>query len=355
VAFTGEHLLRELAPQVLGVVVRRFGDFSAAEDAVQEALTAAALQWPDEGLPESPRAWLIRVATRRMADHLRAELSRRRRETLLVTEAPPEQRVAPSPDVEDAVQRSGVRFHMPVESERAERLDAVLHAVYLVLNEGYASSAGPDLQRVDLSSEAIRLARALHDHLPDDGEVTGLLALMLLTDARRPARTGPDGELVPLDEQDRTLWDRAAIDEGVALITRSLSRGAVGSYQLQAAIAAVHEEAMRSEDTDWPQIMALYGLLKRMSDNPMVTLNHAIAVAMVRGAAAGLELLRSLDSDARMANHHRLDAVRGHLFEMAGDHTAAGAHYRAAANRTTSVPERNYLLAKAARVHSGNG
>lgn len=411
---TGEHLLRELAPQVLGVVLRRFGDFSAAEDAVQEALAAAAVQWPGEGVPESPRAWLIHVAARRMSDHLRSELARRRRETVLVMHTPPEDQVAPAPDGDDPIEqddtllllfmcchpsltrpsaialtlravgglttaeiasaflvpeatmaqrisrakqtikKSGVRFRMPTESEREERLDAVLHVLYLIFNEGYASSAGPTLQRVDLSNEAIRLARAVHKLLPTDGEVSGLLALMLLTDARRSARTGPDGEIIPLDEQDRTLWDRSTIEEGVALVTETLSRGSIGAYQLQAAIAAVHDEAARSEDTDWPQIMALYGLLKRMSDNPMVTLNHAIAAAMVHGPAVGLDLLRPLDFDPRLANHHRLDAVRGHLFEMAGDHATAIAHFRAAASRTASVPERNYLLVKAARLETGS-
>ncbi len=408
--FADEHLLRELAPQVLGVVVRRFGDFSAAEDAVQEALTAAAVQWPREGVPDNPRAWIIHVALRRMSDHVRAELARRRRETAVVMEAPRDER-APAPDGDDSgeeddplvllfmcchpaltgpsaialtlravgglttseianaflvpeatmaqrisrakqlIKKSGVRFRMPTtEPERAERLGAVLHVLYLIFNEGYASSTGPALQRVDLSNEAIRLSRAVHNLLPEDGEAAGLLALMLLTDARRPARTGPDGELIPLDEQDRTLWNASAIAEGVALIAKTLSRGAIGAYQLQAAIAAVHDEAPRAEDTDWPEILALYGLLKRMSDNPMVTLNHAIAAAMVHGAAFGLELLKALDADARLAGHHRLDAVRAHLFEKAGDHDAAVTHYRAAANRTSSLPERNYLLLKAARL-----
>jgi RNA polymerase sigma factor (sigma-70 family) len=407
---TTEHLLRDLASQVLGVVVRRFGDFSASEDAVQEALAAAAIQWPTEGVPENPRAWLIHVAGRRMSDHLRSELARRRRETALVMEAPPDEQVVPALDsdageeeddtllllfmcchpalthssaialtlravgglttaeianaflvpeatmaqrisrAKQSIKKSGVRFRMPTDSERAERLGAVLHVLYLIFNEGYASTTGPSLQRVDLSSEAIRLTRAVRNTLPQDGEVAGLLALMLLTDARRPARTGPDGELIPLDEQDRTLWDRGAIEEGIALISETLPRGAIGAYQLQAAIAAVHDEAARTEDTDWPQIMALYGLLKRMSDNPMVTLNHAVAAAMVHGPAAGLELLRPLDTDARLADHHRLHAVRGHLFQMAGDDAAAVTHYRAAAARTTSVPERNYLLMKAGRL-----
>jgi RNA polymerase sigma factor (sigma-70 family) len=423
--FTGENLLRELAPQVLGAVMRRFGDFAAAEDAVQEALLAAAVQWPEQGVPDNPRGWLIHVAARRMTDHVRAELARRRREAVAVMQVPPDEQVALPPDppslaylpwgfgaagidhdtepddslillfmcchpaltppsaialtlravgglttaeianaflVPEAtmaqrisrakarIKTSGVPFRIPDDRERAERLRAVLHVLYLIFNEGYASSIGPNLQRTDLSNEAIRLARAVHNLLPDDGEVAGLLALMLLTDARRLARTGPDGELIPLAEQDRTLWDRNAISEGIALITGTLSRGAIGAYQLQAAISAVHDEAARAEDTDWPQIMALYGLLKRMSDNPMVTLNHAIAAAMVHGPPAGLALLKTLDADGRLAGHYRLDAVRAHLLEMAGDHDAAIAHYRAAAERTTSIPERNYLTTRAARL-----
>jgi len=248
------------------------------------------------------------------------------------------------------IKTSGVPFRMPTDQERAERLGAVLHVLYLIFNEGYSSSIGPNLQRSDLANEAIRLTRAVHNLLPDVGEVSGLLALMLLTDARRPARTGPDGELIPLTEQDRTLWDRNAIAEGVALITDTLSRGSIGAYQLQAAVAAVHDEPARVEDTDWPQIVALYGWLKRMSDNPMVTLNHAIAVAMVNGAPAGLELLKALDGDERMAGHYRLDAVRAHLLERAGDHEAAIAHYQAAAGRTASIPERNYLTTQAVRL-----
>jgi RNA polymerase sigma factor (sigma-70 family) len=414
---TAENLLRELAPQVLGAVIRRFGDFSAAEDAVQEALLAAAVQWPEEGVPNNPRGWLIHVAARRMTDNLRAELARRRREAIVVMQAPPD---APSPapletsfgvadsaDQDDTlillfmcchpsltrpsaialtlravgglttaeianaflvpeatmaqrisrakqrIKTSGVPFRMPTDRERADRLSAVLHVLYLIFNEGYTSSIGPNLHRSDLSSEAIRLTRAVHNLLPDNGEVAGLLALMLLTDARRPARTGPDGELIPLTDQDRTLWDRQAIAEGVALITHTLSRGSIGAYQLQAAIAAVHDEAARAEDTDWPQILALYALLKRMSDNPMVTLNHAIAAAMVHGPPAGLKLLEALDSDERLAGHYRLDAVRAHLLEMSGNHEAAIAHYLAAARRTTSLPERDYLTTKAARLTAG--
>jgi predicted RNA polymerase sigma factor len=243
-----------------------------------------------------------------------------------------------------------VPFQIPSDDERVQRLSAVLHVLYLIFNEGYTSSAGPDLQRTDLSAEAIRLTRAVHRLLPDDGEVAGLLALMLLTDARRPARTGENGELIPLDAQDRSLWDQAAIAEGIALVTATLSSGSIGEYQLQAAIAAVHDEATRAADTDWPQILALYGVLKRLSDNPMVALNHAIATSMVDGPAAGLELLKALDADERLAGHHRLDSVRAHLLELAGDPQAAIAHYRRAAGRTASLPERNYLMTRAARL-----
>jgi predicted RNA polymerase sigma factor len=271
----------------------------------------------------------------------------------LVPEATMAQRISRAKKL---IKTSGVPFRMPTDVERAERLSAVLHVLYLIFNEGYTSSIGPTLQRSDLSNEAIRLTRAVHHLLPPTaegaGEVAGLLAMMLLTDARRPARTGPDGELIPLMEQDRTLWDREAIAEGIALVTNTLSRGSIGAYQLQAAIAAVHDEAARAEDTDWPQILALYGLLKRMSDNPMVTLNHAIAVAMVNGPPGGLELLEALDADERMAGHYLLDAVRAHLHEMAGNHEAAIAHYRAAASRTTSIPERNYLTTQAARLRN---
>jgi predicted RNA polymerase sigma factor len=253
------------------------------------------------------------------------------------------------------IKESGVPFRLPTDSDWAGRLSAVLHVLYLIFNEGYTSSIGPNLQRSDLAEEAIRLTRAVHRLLPDDGEVAGLLALMLLTDARRRARTDPGGELIPLAEQDRSLWDQKAIGEGVALISDTLSRGSVGPYQLQAAIAAVHDEAARAEDTDWPQILALYGLLARMTDNPMVMLNRAIAAAMVDGPSAGLELLEALDADGRLAGHHRLDAVRAHLLEMAGDHEAAISHYRAAASRTTSIPEQHYLTTRAARLEAESG
>ena len=243
-------------------------------------------------------------------------------------------------------------YQLPTTEESAQRLRAVLHVLYLIFNEGYTSSTGPDLRRADLSHEAMRLTRIVHHMQPDDTEVAGLLALMLLTDARRLARTSAGGELVPLTQQDRALWDRQQIAEGVAIISAALPKGSIGPYQLQAAIAAVHDEAARADDTDWPQILTLYDLLRRMSDNPMVTLNHAIAAAMVHGATKGLELLDALKADVRLADHHRLDAVRAHLLELAGDRKGAVAHYRAAAGKTASLPERNYLLAQAARLSS---
>ncbi len=225
--------------------------------------------------------------------------------------------------------------------------------LYLIFNEGYITSTGPSLLRGDLTAEAIRLTRILHQLLPDDGEVTGLLALMLLTDARRPARTRPDGSLVPLAEQDRARWDHGSIREGISLISDELSRTPIGPYQLQAAIAAVHDEAARSEDTDWQQIVTLYRLLERIAPNPMVTLNHAVAVAMVQGPRAGLDMLAPLDSDSRIAGHHRLDAVRAHLLKMAGDDDAARASYIRVAQHTTSLPEQRYLEARAAHLQPG--
>jgi RNA polymerase sigma factor (sigma-70 family) len=404
-----EDLLRRLAPQVLGAVVRRYGHFGTAEDAVQEALLAAATQWPKDGTPDNPRGWLITVASRRLTDLLRSEQARQRREDTVAQWTLPDQRLAPAADrpaaesddtlillfmcchpalspasqialtlravgglttaeiaraflvpeatmtrrISRAKQRikdSGIPFGMPAGAERSQRLGAVLHVLYLIFNEGYASTSGPSLQRSDLSAEAIRLARMVHRLLPDDGEVAGLLALMLLTDARRPARTGPDGGLVPMAEQDRSLWNADHIAEGVALITEALPRGATGPYQLQAAIAAIHDEAASAEATDWPQIMALYELLMRTSDNPVVALNHAVAVAMVRGARAGLDLLGKLEADERIAEDHRLHAVRAHLLEMAGDRAAARDSYQAAAQRTTSLPQQRYLHARAARL-----
>jgi RNA polymerase sigma factor (sigma-70 family) len=406
-----EGLLRELAPQVLGALVRRSGHFDRCEDAVQEALLAAAVQWPDQGVPANPRGWLITVAARRLTDQWRADQARQRREATVAAQLPPGELSVPGPGDEDrppeqddtltllvlcchpalspasqvaltlravgglttaeiarallvpeatmaqrisrAKQRirdAGATFRMPPAEERPERLRSVLHVLYLIFNEGYTTTSGPDLHRPDLTAEAIRLTRALQRLLPEDGEVAGLLALMLLTDARRPARTRADGALVPLAEQDRGLWIRPSIDEGVALLTRALAETPIGPYQLQAAIAAVHAEAQRAEDTDWPQILALYELLERIAPNPMVTLNRAVAAAMVHGPTAGLDLLRSLDADARLAGHHRLEAVRAHLLELAGDHRAARASYQLAARRTTSLPEQRYLQARAARL-----
>ncbi|MET0476503.1 MAG: DUF6596 domain-containing protein [Actinomycetota bacterium] len=405
-----EGLLRELAPQVLGVLVRRYGQFDLCEDAVQEALLAAAVQWPADGVPERPRGWLVTVASRRMTDQVRGESARRRREEAVAAASPADELVAPGADADlpaaaddtltllflcchpalsppsqvaltlravgglttaqvaraflvpeatmaqrisrakQTIKAAGARFAMPPPTERAERLRVVLQVLYLIFNEGYTASSGPDLQRAHLTTEAIRLARELHRLLPGDGEVAGLLALLLLTDARRPARSRPDGSLVPLAEQDRSRWDAAAIAEGVALITSALARAPIGPSQLPAAIAAVHDEAARADDTDWRQILVLYELLAQVAPSPVVTLNHAVALAMVRGPQAGLELLATLDSDGRMAGTHRLEAVRAHLLELAGDTAAARERYRAAARRTTSLPEQRYLEGRAARL-----
>ncbi len=394
-----EDLLRDLAPQVLGALVRRSGDVDAAEDAVQEALIAAALHWPRDGVPAKPRGWLVQTAVRRMIDQRRSEQSRKDRESLaLLQEAP----MGEVPDQDDTlillfmcchpaltpasaialtlraigglttaqiasaflvgeatmaqritrakqrIKASGVRFQMPTRKEQTARLRTVLHVLYLIFNEGYASSTGREVHRTELSDEAIRLTRMLQRLLPDDGEVSGLLALMLLIDARRPARTNAAGELITLAEQDRTQWDQALVAEGVALLNRAIGKGAVGEYQLQAAIAAVHDQAPRADDTDWPQIFALYGLLEQMTRNPIVTLNRAVAAAMVDGPSAGLAMLDAVEE--RLPGYYRLDAVRAHLLEMAGDTKAALAHYRTAADRTTSLPERRYLTAQAARL-----
>src|SRR6202451_3532769 len=263
----------------------------------------------------------------------------------LVPESTMAQRISRA---KQSIKDSGIPFGLPTKEERVQRLRAVLHVLYLIFNEGYTSSAGPQLQRVELSREAIRLTRTLRNLLSDDAEVAGLLALMLLTDARRLARTNGAGDLIPMTQQDRTLWDRQQIAEGVALISATLPKGSVGPYQLQAAIAAVHDEAARAEDTDWPQILALYDLLKRMSDNPMVELNRAIAAAMVHGPTRGLALVDARKRDARVADHHRWHAVRAHLLEMAGDRDGAIKHFRVAAGKTGSLPERDYLLMQAA-------
>ena len=407
-----EHLLREITPQVLGALTRRHRDFAAAEDAVQEALLAASMQWPLEGVPGNPGGWLYKIALRRLTDHLRSEAARRRREEFLANELANEEMPVSSIDEEfepeqddtlvllfmcshpsltatsaialtlravgglttgeigtaffvseatmaqrisrakQAIKESNVPFSLPSGEERAERLDAVMHVLYLIFNEGYASSSGEKLQRVDLSDEAIRLTRALKTAVSDSPEVAGLLSLMLLTDARRAARSGAAGELIPLDEQDRALWDKSLIQEGLGLVWTAMAKGSIGPYQLQAAVAALHDQAPTTGQTDWAQIDALYGLLQRMSDNPMVALNRAVATAMVEGPEAGLRLVERIAQDERLKGHYRIDAVRAHLYERAGQGDLALEHYRRAAERTASLPERNYLLGKAAQLAS---
>jgi RNA polymerase sigma factor (sigma-70 family) len=398
-----EDLLRDLAPQVLGALVRRHGQFDAAEDAVQEALVAAAQRWPKDGVPEDPRAWLSTVASRRLVDEWRSESARRHREENVATlELPVRQSDAPTEDdtltllfmcchpslsapsqlaltlravgglttaeianaflvpeatmaqrisrAKQSIRGAGLRFDLPPEGERADRLRVVMQVLYLIFNEGYTTSGGSELQRGDLTAEAIRLTRMLHRLVPDGAEVAGLLALMLLIDARRDARTDEDGMIVPLAEQRRDRWDRRQIDEGVALLSRTLGTAPLGPYQVQAAIAAVHDEAATATETDWPQILALYEVLERVSPGPVVTLNRAVALAMVHGPRAGLALLGTLDSDDRMAHTHRLEAVRAHLLEIAGDVVAARESYRRAARMTASVPEQRYLALRAARL-----
>jgi RNA polymerase sigma factor (sigma-70 family) len=407
-----EDLLRELAPQVLGALVRRYGQFHLCEDASQEALLAAALQWPAAGIPENPRGWLITVGSRRLMDQVRSEQSRRNREELIAVATPQSELLGPPADAEPAgrddslallfgcchpdlsapsqvaltlravgglttaqiaaafgapeatmaqrisrakqtIKQAGFDLSLPAGARWAERLSAVLHVLYLVFSEGYAATDGEEMTVPALSQEAIRLTRWLHRLLPEDSEVAGLLALMLLTDARRPARTRPDGSLVPLAEQDRRQWDQEQVAEGTALITAALPRGQAGPYQLQAAIAAVHDEAATMAGTDWPQILGLYDLLQILAPNPFTALNRAVAVGMVRGPGAGLEVLRELAAaDQRMASHHRLLATRAHLRELAGDRRAAAADYLAAARRATSGPERRYLAAQAARLEA---
>ncbi len=393
-------LLRELAPQVLTAVVRRHGGFDTCEDAVQEALLAASVQWPADGVPDNPKAWLITVASRRRTEMWRSESARRRREETVVAQAPPEQEpisgvddtltllllcchpsltpasqvaltlravgglgtaeiarafLVPEATVAQRISRakqrikaSGAEFRPPPPAERSARMAAVLQVLYLIFNEGYTASSGAELHRVELTTEAIRLTRQVHEILPDDGEVTGLLALMLLTDARRPARTSADGALVPLAAQDRSRWDADAIAEGTALVTATLTTAPPGPYQLQAAIAAVHDEAVTAEDTDWRQILVLYDLLHKLAPGPMVTLNRIVAAAMVHGPRSALDQLAAAETDPALAGHHRVDAVRAHLLDMAGDHEAARGHYRAAARRTLSLPEQRYLESKAA-------
>ena len=386
-----EDLLRRLAPRVLGTLVRRHGQFDACEDAVQEALLAASLQWPADGVPKEPVGWLVTVAGRRLTDQWRSETARRQRELTVAGEPAPDEDLTrhvddtltllflcchpelsassqvaltlravgglttaeianaflvPEATMAQRISRAKQKIKGLGFSEGSERLPAVLHVLYLIFNEGYNATSGPDLQRVELTEEAIRLTREVHALVPSDGEVTGLLALMLLTDARRATRTTADGALVPLAEQDRTRWHRARIEEGVALVSRTLAESALGPYQLQAAIAAIHDEAPSTEETDWPQILILYKILDRIAPNPMVTLNRAIATAMVHGPDAGLSLLASLDEDKHVAGHYRLDAVRAHLLDLAGEHEQAKEYYRKAAKRTFSLPEREYLLRK---------
>jgi RNA polymerase sigma factor (sigma-70 family) len=416
IAAETEDLLRRLAPQVLGAVVRRYGNFDLAEDATQEALLAASVQWPEDGLPGNPRAWLITVASRRLTDLLRSEQARRQREDTVARWALTE-RGAPRPDAppagdngdtdtlvllllcchpslsaasqialtlravgglstaeiarallgseqtvtrritraKQAIKDSGVPFALPAPDELDGRLNAVLRVLYLIFNEGYASTAGPTLIRVDLAQEAIRLARTLYAARPGDSEVAALLALMLLIHARHRARTAADGSLIPMAEQDRGRWDRGAIDEGIALVTAALPRGPIGPYQLQAAIAAVHDEAEHPEATDWRQIAALYGVLLRLDDNPVVALNHAVAVSMVAGPQAGLELVQRLGADARINSDRRFHAVRGHLLEMAGDRTAALEAYRAAARAATNLQQQRYLNQQISRLQARPG
>jgi len=393
-------LLRELAPQVLGILVRRHGRFDACEDAVQEALLAGALCWPADGLPANPLGWLITTAHRRLVDTWRNESARRHREQtaavlhtepvpttgqddtlsllalcchpsltppaqvaltlravgglttaeiargLLVPETTVAQRISRS---KARIKASGAAFREPSDIDLTQRVPAVLRVLYLIFNEGYTASSGPALHRVELTTEALRLTRALHARLPDDGEVAGLLALMLLTDARRAARTRSNGALVPLAEQDRDLWDSAAITEGIDLITATVATAAAGPYQLQAAIAAVHDEATDAEDTDWRQILGLYDLLAVLAPGPMVTLSRIVAVAMVRGPAVALLQLDAAANDPALTGHHRLDAVRAHLLEQAGQPDAAREYYERAAIRALSVPEQHYLRGRATR------
>ncbi|MET7997862.1 DUF6596 domain-containing protein [Amycolatopsis sp. NPDC005232] len=388
-----EGLLRELAPQVLTALVRRYGGFDTCEDAVQEALLAAAVQWPRDGVPDNPKAWLITTASRRRIELWRSDSARQRREETVAALAPPDPDPAPAvddtltllllcchpaltrpsqvaltlravgglttaeiaraflvpePTIGQRISRAkqkvkGTLFSLPPADERPARVAAVLQVLYLVFTEGHTASAGSAVDRVELTAEAIRLTRQLHAELPDDGEVTGLLALMLLTGARRAARLGPGGTMVPLAEQDRSRWDAYAIAEGTALITHALATAPVGPYQLQAAIAAVHGEAVSAEDTDWPQILLLYDLLRQVAPGPMVTLNRLVALAMVEGPTVALA---ELDA-AEPPDHYRVDVVRAHLLELAGDLEAAREFYAAAARRTLSLPERRHLEARA--------
>jgi RNA polymerase sigma factor (sigma-70 family) len=398
-----EDLLRELTPQVLGALVRRHGQFEGCDDAVQEAVLAATVQWQAEGVPSNPRGWLMTVASRRLIDQIRSDHARREREwatasqvvpvdvpgtddtlillflcchptltpasqtaltlravgglttaeiarAFLVPEATMAARISRA---KQRIKAAGSSFSLPEGEERDKRLAVVLHVLYLIFNEGYTASSGSELHRAALAHEAIRLARMVHTQLPEDSEVAGLLALMLLTHARRQARATEAGDLVPLDKQDRTKWERGLIDEGMQLVKASLASPALGPYELQAAIAATHADAATAEETNWPQVHALYLILERIAPNPMVTLNRAIALAEIEGPQAGLDLLSTLDNDERMAGHHRLLSVRAHLLEKTGDTAGAYEHYRRAAKATASIAERRYLESRASRVRLG--
>ncbi len=397
-----EHLLRTKAPQVLGALVRRLGHFDVAEDAVQDALLAAAQQWPTQGIPEHPRGWLIRVGYRRMIDQLRADQLRQRREYQLASQ--PTQASTDEPAADDSltllflcchpilspvsqvaltlravgglttaeiahaygvtevamgqrisrakqqIKSAGGRFVLPSAEDREHRLTVVLQVLYLIFNEGYAATAGEQLHRVDLTTEAIRLTRMLHRLLPDEPEVAGLLALMLLNDARRPARSTDTGDLVTMEHQQRELWDKALTAEGTALITAAMRRRQVGPYQLQAAIAALHNEAPSYAETDWPQIAALYARLEQLTPTPPVRLSRAVAVAMAYGPRRGLALLDSLADDPLIRQRER--AVRAHLLELDGNTHEAAELFREAATLTDNLAERRYLEGRAQHLES---
>jgi RNA polymerase sigma factor (sigma-70 family) len=403
---TVEQLLRSLASQVLGALMRRYGDFARCEDAVQEALIAASESWPQAGVPARPRGWLATVAVNRYIDSVRSDSARERRERAALDATPRDALVAPPPDTEEVrddllellflcchpaltapsqlaltlravaglttseiaasflvpektmgqrisrakqrLREAGARFAVPAEPELESRLQVVLHVLYLMFNEGYSASSGAHLRRPDLTRQALTLVRRLHARLPESGETSGLLALMLLTEARSAARTGPDGVLIPLAEQDRAAWDSAAITEGTELLTGTLAARPLGPYQVQAAIAAIHDEAPSTDATDWRQILALYGILERLQPHPVTTLNRAVALAMVRGPDAGLALLKELESGA-LAGHHRLLAVRAYLLDQAGESAAAAAEYQEAARLAGSKPEQRFLLQRAIR------
>jgi RNA polymerase sigma factor (sigma-70 family) len=397
-----EHLLRTEAPQVLGALVRRFGHFDIAEDAVQDALLAAAQQWPTRGIPEHPRGWLIRVGYRRMIDQLRADQLRQRREYQLGSQPTPASIDEPAADdsptlvflcchpilspvsqvaltlravgglttaeiahaygvtevamgqrisrAKQQIKSAGGRFVLPSAEEREHRLTVVLQVLYLIFNEGYAATAGEQLHRVDLTTEAIRLTRMLHRLLPDEPEVAGLLALMLLNDARRPARSTEAGDLVTMEHQQRELWDKALTAEGTALITAAMRRRQVGPFQLQAAIAALHNEAPSYAETDWPQIAALYARLEQLTPTLPVRLSRAVAVAMAYSPRRGLVLLDSLPDDPLIRQRER--AVRAHLLELDGNTQQAAELFREAATLTDNLAERRYLEGRAKHLES---